>query len=127
MPEIPDVLMGVLRKGDYAESLEAIRDMLALELEGIYCDHCHRNGPEAKDIASLTLRLVDVLGKLEALKGSEVSQDQPAPVSNVLSIQARAKDAQRRTGAGTQSTSAPTSVAKRQYGRRAGGGRKSAT
>lgn len=121
MAEIPDVLRGVLRKGDYVESLEAIRDMLALELEGIFCDHCHRNGPEPKDIASLTLRLIDVLEKIRVASAPQVTQDEPVG-SNVLSIQARSKD--RRTGNGTQTTGAPTSVAKRQFGRRSGGGRK---
>lgn len=124
MAGIPDVLLGVLRKGDYEESLEAIRDMLGIELQGTYCDHCHREGPrDAKETAALTLRLVDVLGKLDALSAPEVPDVQPAEVSNILSIQQRSK---RRTGAGTQSTDAPTSVAKRQYGRRAGGGRKPA-
>lgn len=122
MAGIPDVLLGVLRKGDYEESLEAIRDMLGIELQGSYCEHCHREGPrEAKDIASLTLRLTDVLGKLQALEAPAVPGDEPA-VGNILSIQARSKD--RRTGNGTQTTSAPTSVAKQQFGRRSGGGRK---
>ena len=49
MAETPEVLRGILRKGDYAESLEAIRDMLGGELSWQECPACHREGP--KDVA----------------------------------------------------------------------------
>jgi hypothetical protein len=127
--EIPEVLSGVLRKGDYVESLEAIRDRLARELDGLECETCGRQGPrDAKDVAALMLRLTDVLGKLrEAQGGSGAGTGAPvtapdAPrLRSVASIQERARE--RRTGAGTQTTGAPTSVAKRHTNRRSSGTR----
>jgi hypothetical protein len=129
--EIPDVLLGVLRKGNYIESLEAIRDRIGAELEAGYCDECGREGPrDAKDTAALLLRLTETLKLIEAGAGAPVGASLAGPqamgtVSSISSIQARSREA-RRTGAGTQSTGAPTSVAKRSGPRRPGAGRKPA-
>lgn len=134
MSEIPDVLIGVLKEDDYLESLKAIRDRLGRELDSGECDHCGREGPrDSKDVAALTLRLVDVLGKIETYVnpqgGARVPESEPKP-DNVFDLNRAAtrvaEQQGRRTGHGTQTTSAPQSVAKRQdgYGRRPGAGRK---
>lgn len=129
MAEIPDVLLGVLREDDYLESLKAIRDRLAQEMSGGFCNHCERQGPrDSKDLAAITLRIVDVLTKIEAYQEGAAAPQAGAQGAGVLTLlQGRVADAQgRRTGPGTQTTSSPQSVAKRQdhYGRRPGAGRK---
>ncbi|MYV58032.1 hypothetical protein [Streptomyces sp. SID3212] len=135
LPDIPDVLIGVLKENDYLESLKAIRNRLAEELSAGGCDHCGREGPrDSKDVAAITLRLVDVLGKIEAYenpqggaRAPEGGEPKPDNVFDLNRAQARVAEQQgRRTGHGTQTTSAPQSVAKRQdgYGRRPGAGRK---
>lgn len=132
MAEIPEVLQGILRKGDYVESLEAVRDRIGHELDLGFCEHCERSGPrDAKDTAALLYRLTETLKLLDAANDtSRRPQESPGAApggsGSVTDIQARARAArQARTGAGTQSTAAPTSVAKRQGpGRRPGAGRK---
>lgn len=131
MTEVPEVLRGVLRKGDYVESLEAVRDMLGRELGWQECPACHREGPkDAKDVAALTLRLTDVLKLIEATKepkseASTLSGPQGV-VKSLEERQAHVAQLQQRSGHGTQTTAAPTSVTKRpdRYGRRPGAGRK---
>lgn len=127
MNEIPEVLTGVLRKGDYIESLEALRDFVARELECDYCSECERSGPrETKDTAALALRLTDLLQKINAAEGGAAQGPVRAPgtVTSIDAIQERSRAARAaRTGAGTATTAAPTSVAKRQFGRRPGAGR----
>lgn len=131
MAEIPEVLKGVLRKGDYVESLEAVRDLLGHELSWQECPTCHREGPkDAKDVSALTLRLTDVLKLIEATKEPK---EQAPPLSGPQGVvksleerQAAVAALQKRSGHGTQTTAAPTSVTKRpdRYGRRPGAGRK---
>jgi hypothetical protein len=135
LADIPDVLRGVLKEDDYLGSLKAIRDRLGEELSAGLCIHCEREGPrDSKDVAALTLRLVDVLGKIEAYEnpqgGARAPESGAPQSSNVFDLSAAqnriAEQQGRRTGHGTQTTSAPQSVAKRQdgYGRRPGAGRK---
>lgn len=134
MAEVPRVLSGVLAKGDYRDSLEAVRTRLGEELEGGYCDACHREGPrDPKDTAALLYRLTEVLKAIQAAP-APATRPQEAPgatgggAGSVTSIQDRARALrQSRTGAGTQTTDSPTSVSKRQGpGRRPGAGRKAA-
>jgi len=87
-PPEPDGLAGVAAQGDYAETLRALRDRLAAEI-----DVC----ASGRDLAALSLRLTDVLSLLKDLpNGEEVSAADEI---------ARRRDARRTTAA--RKTGAP--------------------
>jgi hypothetical protein len=119
MADVPDVLLGVLRQDDTLDSLKAIRDMLGKALSANQCDECERYGPDYKDIAPLTNRLMDCLAKIDALAEAtsvpQAASDLPSDVPDLSAIRSRVS---RRTGGGTETTQSPQSAARRQDARR---------
>jgi len=119
MQEIPDVLLGVLRQDDTLESLKAIRDMLGRALSGNECEHCNRSGPDYKEIAPLTNRLMDCLAKIEAMdKAPAAPQASPGLPSDVPDLATIRNRVSKRTGGGTETSASPQSAARRQDSRR---------
>lgn len=119
MAEIPDVLLGVLQQDDTLESLKAIRDMLGRALSENECEHCNRNGPDYKDIAPLTNRLMDCLVKIDLLdKAPSGPQGASQPPAGVSVLEDARNRVARRTGVGTESSESPQSIARRQDARR---------
>lgn len=47
----------VVKRGDYIESLEAMRDFVAHELEGNRCKTCHMTQMRTGELSALVLRL----------------------------------------------------------------------
>jgi len=105
-----------LAKDNDRESLKVLRDYLGQHLSTGYCNRCQRTGPDIKDISTLTRALLEVF---KALNATEAPSGLDRPVGVVSALDALRERSDRRTGHGTQTTGAPTSVAKRYGGRRA--------
>jgi len=62
-----DNLENVVKKGDYRESLIALRDYVAHELEGNRCKTCSMSKLKTGDTASLVLRLQKIIEDIRAI------------------------------------------------------------
>jgi hypothetical protein len=62
-----DNLENVVKKGDYRESLIALRDYVAHELEGNRCKTCAMSKLKTGDTASLVLRLQKIIEDIQAI------------------------------------------------------------
>lgn len=56
-----------VKKGDYRESLLALRDYVAHELEGNRCKQCRMSQLRTGDTASLVLRLQKIIEDIQAI------------------------------------------------------------
>lgn len=75
----------VIAEGNYKNSLIAIRNFIAEALAGGYCDECGGGPKSGAEVASLTLRLTNVLELLKAID-DERPQDKPKPNKDVISL-----------------------------------------
>lgn len=114
MTDVPETLRGILMRGENKESLEAIRNYIARILDSGYCDECKRSGPEPKDVASLTFRLVGVVKDLHEYEAPAVI----VPGEKVTSLDDIRRSVEKRTGVGTEKGGDYRSVARRQFGRK---------
>lgn len=65
--EAVDNLENIVKKGDYRESLIALRDYVAHELEGNRCRTCSMSQLRTGDTASLVLRLQKIIEDIRAI------------------------------------------------------------
>jgi hypothetical protein len=64
--ERPD-LEKIVKDGDYRESLEAMRDFVAHELQGNRCKTCHMSQMKTGEVSALVLRLQKIIEDIQAL------------------------------------------------------------
>lgn len=69
MTEQPRSLSEVVKEGNHLESLIALRDHLARELDGF-----SKQSAAARDVAAISGRLMDVLEKISLIKPPEKSK-----------------------------------------------------
>lgn len=57
----------IVRKGDYRDSLVAMRDFVAHELEGNRCKQCHMTQMRTGELSALVLRLQKLIEDIAAI------------------------------------------------------------
>lgn len=62
-----DDLENIVKQGDYRESLIALRDYVAHELQGNRCNTCRMSQLRTGDTASLVLRLQKIIEDIRAI------------------------------------------------------------
>lgn len=96
------------------QTLVALRDHIARELEGNRCNKCQMSEMKSGDIAALALRLVQVMDAIEAIPEVKAGE-----VSELDAIRER-----NRAAASPHSSLPPKSQPRRQGGRAASGTRR---
>jgi len=64
---VSDDLENIVKQGDYRESLIALRDYVAHELQGNRCNTCRMSQLRTGDTASLVLRLQKIIEDIRAI------------------------------------------------------------
>lgn len=72
-----DDLEQIVKKGDYRESLIALRDYVAHELESNRCSKCFNSQLRTGDTASLVLRLQKIIEDIQAIPDPNESEGDP--------------------------------------------------
>lgn len=102
-PELPD-LVAASRSGDMRTALEALRDILAHEIQGNRCKTCQMTQMRTGEFSSLALRLQKVLEDLQALPArANPSESLPEGVTSLESIRDRRPSADPDRLTGTES------------------------